>query len=195
MYKVFVNDRPMYVTNKAEDVVGKSWYVLDKKNVQHVIDELNSGNLADAFLYYEGEESVITILKGFLPLEIAGGGLVKNAKNKVLFIKRNGRWDLPKGKVDKGESWEAAALREVEEETGVTDLVMQGFLMTTYHILERKGIKKLKIVHWYKMETNYDAVLVPQAEEGITKVRWKGPKKTLKALKNTYANIELLFTI
>ncbi|PCE63611.1 NUDIX hydrolase [Sediminicola luteus] len=193
MYKVFMNDRPMYVTNNAEGFTDIPSFPLDKNGVAELIQKLEEASLDHGVLVREGHDNVITLLKGILPLEIAAGGVVRNPKGKILFIKRNGRWDLPKGKVDKGESWQAAAVREVEEETGVADIELLHFIQTTYHILERKGVKKLKEVHWYHMQTNFSGDLVPQLDEGITKVKWKGPKKTRKALRNTYANIKLLF--
>ena len=124
---------------------------------------------------------------------VAAGGLVKNKKGKVLFIFREGKWDLPKGKLDKGESMEDAAIREVEEETGVKGLKIVRYLQTTYHIFKRSGRYKLKKVIWFEMVTDFDGDLIPQHNEGITKVKWKGPKKTKKALENSYRNIRILF--
>ena len=99
----------------------------------------------------------------------------------------------PKGKLDKGETIEACALREVAEETGVKGLKIENFLQTTYHIFKRNGEYKLKEVHWYAMKTSYKGELKGQKNEGIEKVKWKGPKKIKKALDNSYANIKILF--
>jgi 8-oxo-dGTP pyrophosphatase MutT (NUDIX family) len=119
--------------------------------------------------------------------------VVTNKEGKVLFIFRNGKWDLPKGGVDKGETLEQAALREVEEETGVQGLKIENFLKTTYHIFKRNGGYKLKEVHWFAMRTSYKGELVGEAAEGIEKVKWKGPEKIKKALENSYTNIKILF--
>ena len=126
-------------------------------------------------------------------MEIAGGGVVTNKKGQVLFIYRNDKWDLPKGKLEKGESIEECALREVEEETGVKGLKIENFLRTTYHIFKRNGVYKLKEVHWYAMKTTYKGKLVGQKSEGIEIVKWKGPQKIHKALENSYTNIRSLF--
>jgi ADP-ribose pyrophosphatase YjhB (NUDIX family) len=123
----------------------------------------------------------------------AAGGLVFNQKKEVLFIFRKGRWDLPKGGVEKKESLEEAAMREVEEETGVKNLTITRFIDTTYHILKRNGTYKLKETYWFEMKTNYTGELIPQKEEGIKKAKWKNFDKTQEAIQNSYENIKLLF--
>lgn len=104
----------------------------------------------------------------------AGGGLVLNSQNEMLFIFRRGFWDLPKGKLDDGETIEACALREVEEETGVGNLLMQGFLGITHHqyfdpYLNEEVIKES---HWYNMKVKGVPKLIPQTEEDITAIKW-----------------------
>src|SRR5690606_30154599 len=103
---------------------------------------------------------------------IAAGGLVKNKDNEVLFIKRNGKWDLPKGRVERKEAIEDAAIRETEEETGVAELKIIKPLQITYHLFKRNGVTKLKETHWFEMFSPYTGNLTPQINEGITKVRW-----------------------
>ena len=123
---------------------------------------------------------------------IAGGGKVINEKGKVLFIFRNDKWDLPKGRIENNESIEEGAIREVEEETGVKDLTITKPLATTYHIFKRNRRYKIKITHWFEMSTTYEGELKPETLEGITKVKWLGKKKQAKALGNSYANIREL---
>jgi len=124
---------------------------------------------------------------------VAGGGLVYNDKKQILFIYRNGKWDLPKGKIEKGEDIKTCAIREVEEETGVKDLTIKKFITKTYHVFRRNGKLKLKETYWYEMHTTYEGDLIPQENEGIKKVKWKSFQKTQKALEKSYANIKLLF--
>lgn len=119
----------------------------------------------------------------------AGGGLVENEKGEVLFMFRKGKWDLPKGKLDPGETLEACALREVEEETGVGRLELKKFLLVTEHAYEEKGIPILKITHWYQMKTDSHQSLIPQAEEEISELRWIGPADFKIVLRNTYPSI------
>lgn len=136
-----------------------------------------------------------TLLKTFkskLPVVQAGGGLVRNQSGKMLFIFRKGKWDLPKGKIDKGETLEKGAKREVKEETGVKKLELNGLAGVTYHIFKRNDKYQLKETHWFHMTTTYTGKLKPELQEDITEAKWKGSKKTEKALENSYGNIRHL---
>lgn len=119
--------------------------------------------------------------------------MVYNKHQEILFIYRKGCWDLPKGKTEKGEAIEDTALREVCEETGVSGLKIKRPLSPTFHIMKRKGKYRLKITHWFEMQTDCEQELIPQTEEDITKVEWKDVKESQEALKNSYENIKLLF--
>ena len=144
-------------------------------------------------LFHSKKKKLLKHLRKKLPVVTAAGGLVINSKGESLFIYRNERWDLPKGKVEKHEAIEEAAIREVEEETGVKGLQITEFLMKTYHVFKRNGKYKLKVTHWFRMTTDYEGELVPEENEDITKVKWKDEKKVKKALAKSYANIRLLF--
>jgi len=110
-----------------------------------------------------------------------------------LFIFRNGKWDLPKGKAEGKESIESTAIREVEEETGVKDLEIIKPLKITYHLFKRNSKVKIKITYWFEMKTSFDGALLPQENEGITMVKWLNDKEIVEAMGNSYANIKLLF--
>ena len=127
-----------------------------------------------------------------LTLIKAAGGLVYNQENKLLMIFRNGKWDLPKGKKEKGEEIESCAKREVQEECGVSNLEITEKLMDTYHIYTHKEKKVLKRTFWYKMKTDFDGELTPQTKEGITKVEWVMHEDLEEKLKNSYGNIREL---
>jgi ADP-ribose pyrophosphatase YjhB (NUDIX family) len=124
----------------------------------------------------------------------AAGGLVYNTEGKLLIIFRNGKWDIPKGKVEKGESIEETALREVEEECGISNLnIVDPVPFISYHTYNHKGKNVLKPTYWYRMSCADDLALVPQTEEGITQVKWAN--KTFvknEVLKNTYNSIKNL---
>ncbi|MDX1601871.1 MAG: NUDIX hydrolase [Salinimicrobium sediminis] len=193
MYKVFVNDIPIILSTERD--MGEKYisFPLKEVKLKRIIKKINKGKLLYVNLYHDKKEKLLKHLFKKLPVVTAGGGMVLNSNNEVLFIYRNGRWDLPKGKVEKNESIEAGAIREVEEETGVKNLKISKFLQTTYHIFQRKGRYRLKVTYWYEMTTDYTGELVPEEKEGIKKVKWKNMEKAQKALTKSYANIKLLF--
>ena len=193
MYKVFVNELPLILTNKLSDTANGDYFLLNSAAIQDAIDALSKKKLKEAYIYHPNHEEILKKFTNKIPLVVAAGGVVTNKKGKVLFIFRNNKWDLPKGKLDKGETIEECALREVEEETGVKGLKIENVLQTTYHVFKRNGTYKLKEVHWYAMKTSYSGKLKGQESEGIEKVKWKGPKKIEEALQNSYRNIKILF--
>lgn len=193
MYKVFVNDSPLILTNKLSETVNGNYFMLNGSAINDAIDALANNKLSEAFIYHPNGEEIIRKFTKKIPLVVAAGGVVTNKEGRVLFIYRNDKWDLPKGKLDKGETLEECAIREVMEETAVKGLKIENFLKTTYHVFKRKGKYKLKEVHWFAMKTSYTGKLKGEKKEGIVKVKWKGPKKIKKALKNSYTNIRILF--
>jgi 8-oxo-dGTP pyrophosphatase MutT (NUDIX family) len=122
----------------------------------------------------------------------AAGGLVFNEKNELLMIFRRGFWDLPKGKVDEGETIEACAKREVQEETGLQRINIESFLTTTYHTYLLKGKTIIKPSHWFKMKHSGAETLVPQTEEDITAIKFMNKEEAYKLLDNMYPTIKLV---
>ena len=125
----------------------------------------------------------------------AAGGLVYNDKNQLLMILRNGKWDLPKGKLEVNENIEQCAIREVEEECGVSGLIITQQLQETYHTYEIKGQKILKCTYWFKMHSSFKGNLVPQIKEGITAVVWVEKQDIAEKLENSFGNITELLNI
>jgi ADP-ribose pyrophosphatase YjhB (NUDIX family) len=123
----------------------------------------------------------------FEVIEAAGGVVMK--ENKILFMKRLGKWDLPKGKIDKGEDYQMAAVREVEEECGVKAKILYKIGCTWHTFIQADKSHKLKKTVWFAMECINDAEKKPQAEESITKVKWTKPENIDKKLLNSYASI------
>ncbi|WP_291118397.1 NUDIX hydrolase [Flavobacterium sp. UBA6135] len=193
MYKVFVNDKPLFLTNEIQKETDFQLFLLESIDIKELIIKIFKNKVDKAFLYHPDEKEILKKLKTKIPVEKAGGGLVYNQNNEVLFIFRNKKWDLPKGGIEKGEEIEDTAIREVEEETGVTGLKIIKKLPKTYHIFKRNGRYKLKITHWFEMKSSHTGVMIPQANEGIEKAEWKNQAEIETALKNSYENIKLLF--
>ncbi len=120
----------------------------------------------------------------------AAGGMVFNEKDELLMMLRRGQWDMPKGKLDDGETIEACALREVEEETGISNLRLCEKLQTTYHTYAFQGRTVLKPSHWYKMEYAGNQDLVPQIEEDITELRWVDKIEAAELTQNAFPSIK-----
>ena len=116
----------------------------------------------------------------------AAGGLVSNEENKYLFIFRKGKWDLPKGKLDKGETFRTAAVREVEEECGITIDSCGEKICKTYHIYEVYGVPVIKKTVWYWMRADNQPDLSPQLEENITDAKWLAAGDFMLVRENTY---------
>ena len=193
MYKVFVNDRPLFLTNEIFKETDFQLFLLESVDFKQLIIKIFQNKIHKAYLYYPDEKEIMKVLKTKIPVNKAGGGLVYNKNGDVLFIFRNGKWDLPKGGTEKGEDIEQTSMREVEEETGVNGLKIIKKLQKTYHIFKRNGVYKLKITHWFEMQTDFDGIPEGQIDEGIDKVEWKNPTQIQEALKNSYENIKLLF--
>lgn len=193
MYKVFVNEKPLFLTNTIEKETDFQLFLLESIDIEQLIVKMFKNKIQKASLYYPDEKVILKKLKEKIPVAKAGGGLVYNKNGEVLFIFRNGKWDLPKGGIEKNEDIEHTAIREVEEETGVCGLKIVKKLQKTYHVFRRNGKFKLKITHWFEMTSSYEGTLTPQEKEGIEKAVWLKPEEIPVALKNSYENIKLLF--
>lgn len=192
MYKVFVNNKPIILTSKVEKETNFKNYLLKTVHIGKVIKDLKNTNLESARLIDKDENKLLKNFLKLLPNVVAGGGKVYNDKGEVLFIYRNDKWDLPKGGAERRETIDQTAIREVEEETGVTGLRITKPLEMTYHIFKRNGRHKIKVTYWFEMKTNFSGELVPQEKEGITKVEWLTKEQIVVAMNNSYANIKLL---
>jgi 8-oxo-dGTP pyrophosphatase MutT (NUDIX family) len=139
-------------------------------------------------------EMVFDFLKKNLYYIEAAGGFIKK-EDKFLFIYRFDRWDLPKGKLDKGETLEHAAVRECEEECAIKNLEIKQQLSSTFHVYKYKNSHALKQTFWFYMTTDYANTLVPQTEENITDVQWFDKKQiSAKVFPNSYFTIKDVVT-
>lgn len=195
MYKVFINDKVIFFTKNSK-------LLSDMENVLvlHYFDNSISTMLVN-FLKNDGKLKHLVFLtptpdkdfdsfKNNFEMIIAAGGKVSNTDGKILFIFRLGKWDLPKGKVEEGETLEVSAIREVEEECGISNLTILNHLKDTYHIYELNDKLVLKQSVWYEMKTDDTSKLIPQTEENITDARWMNDEEIQnEVLKNTYPSI------
>ena len=193
MYKVFVNDKPIILTDSLKRDNNFPVFVFKDLVIDELIYRLKAGSIKGANLFSPNLEKSWEQFKQNFKVIKAGGGLVLNKKKEVLFIYRGNKWDLPKGRIEEGERINETAVREVEEECGITNVFIDDFLITTYHLFSFNGESRLKETHWYLMNSTHEGVLTPQLEEGITKVIFKNENESLKALEDTYANILLVY--
>jgi 8-oxo-dGTP pyrophosphatase MutT (NUDIX family) len=195
MYKIYINETPLYLKSTAElsesadsrTLVAR--YAGRPKFLLHYADMLEKGKRFDRVILYADQlEQLFQDFVSHYVIVKAAGGVVQNSNNEVLFIFRRGWWDLPKGKIDNGETPAAAALREVMEETGLQQLVLGESLDTTWHTYREGKQRILKVTYWYKMQS--DAThMTPQVEEGIEKVCWLDAPTFLNQQPKLYASI------
>ena len=193
MYKVFFNQKPLILTNKIQDFSDTEPLLFIKyTSVTQIIKALKSSKNSKVFLYHKDIDKLWKGFKKKFPIVEAAGGLVKRTDNKLLFIFRNNKWDLPKGGVEKKELIIDAAKREVKEETGVGDIIVQKKISETYHIFKKGKRFRLKKTYWFKMSTTYTGKTKPQTEEGIEKIKWVSNKNIEDILNDAFENIRII---
>lgn len=190
-YKIFIQNTAFYISSDQEFLSSKS-IVVKEEDIKFSISSLKalSKDVNSVGVYsLETEKCFEKVLTCFDMVK-AAGGMVFNDENEVLWINRLGKWDLPKGKIEEGESIEEAAIREVEEETGITDLIIEKKLCSTFHTYDIYGDENVKETYWFLMRTSFMGEGVPQEEEDITEVKWMGKKEMNDvAMINTYESI------
>ena len=195
--KIYFNDKPLFLCDNIDEVVEPFVHhddavfidELDSHTVKSMIYEMQLEKIhAGVFFHANLEELKKAFFKKFTLVQ-AAGGLVKNERGENLLIFRRGKWDLPKGKLDKGESLEECAVREVEEETGLQNIKLLAPLLVTYHTYHEGTKFILKESHWYKMKTQSNQELTPQAEEDIQQVIWVSDKDLSKYMKEAFPSV------
>ncbi len=175
---------------RDDEIVTKVLRITNEKEmVVFVKDFRDHQDLVNFILEGMPPKHLFRLFKKYFNYVKAAGGIVKNPAGEYLFIKRFGIWDLPKGKLKKGEVPREGALREVMEETGVTDLKTEKKLANTYHIYQRNGKTILKKTHWFLMTATGNQPLIPQTAEDITEVVWLGRENSLAALSESYRSL------
>ena len=197
MYKIYVNGTPLHLVHSsyenlpvpgADEAVFVMRYPGKKKFLLNYVDMLEKNRSYRAvFIHHHDLERLRDDFWQHFKIVEAAGGVVFNA-DRILMMYRRNSWDLPKGKIDRGETREVAAVREVEEETGLSGVERHELVATTYHTYREKKKRILKPTYWYRMSTGQEA-LVPQTEEDIEELRWVAPEGLFE-LGEMYGNIE-----
>ena len=162
-----------------------------KEKCKKVFSKIKKSSLTQFLIEGNPEENLAQIKKEFKTIK-AGGGLVFNDK-QLLFIFRRKKWDLPKGKLDKGETIEECAIREIKEETGLSNVILENFIDVTFHFYYEKEKLTLKETHWFEM-TSGDTTTEPQLEEDIEKISWVSEHQWQEFFQNSFPSIELIIT-
>ena len=193
MYKVFFNNKLIKLTTELSPSTDEvPLFFIKYISEEEIIRALKSKIIKQIKLYHSKEEKLMMHFNNKFKTVEASGGLVKNKSNCILFIYRNNKWDLPKGKIRKSESIEEGALREVIEETGIKDLKIKNQIDTTYHIYKGPIKHKIKKTYWFLMESDYLGKFKPQIQENITLVKWIKINEIPKLLEKSYKNIKRL---
>ncbi len=198
MYKIYINETPLLLQEISArskekldpEKILQARYVGKQKSLFHYIDLLEKHpKMEEIRLLATDLEKLWADFKGLYKIIEAAGGLVTNPDGEILFIFRMGWWDLPKGKIEKGESIESAAVREVAEETGCTNIKLGRKLLNTYHTYKTgKGKRVLKKTHWFHMEAPTQN-LIPQTEEDIELAQWMSTNSFFAKDRIVYRNI------
>ena len=196
-YKIYIKDKPFFLTEELEEEI----LPYSHHDDAILIDELSSQGLHTA-LHEIAQEKVHALIyrhsplealktafwKKFMPIQ-AAGGLVLDDEGRVLMMFRRNKWDLPKGKVDEGEDTQTAAIREVQEETGIESIDCGDLLLITYHTYNDYGHPMIKETYWYSMKAKSGQALKPQLEEDITEVGFYDAADVVIHCTNTFPSI------
>jgi 8-oxo-dGTP pyrophosphatase MutT (NUDIX family) len=196
--KIYFGDKPVYLCNEVDAYLNEIMHhpdavfidELSGPAIKSLLHEIVKEDFHAGIIWNEDLEKLKkAFFKHFTPVT-AAGGVVENEKGDILLIFRRGKWDLPKGKLDKGETIEQCALREVMEETGLTNVALKQPLTITYHTYDEFGKHILKDSHWFQMNVSGKQELTPQTEEDISELKWVKKKELNNYLNNTFPSVK-----
>ncbi len=195
--KIYYNDKPLILTTDMEaymesNPVAEMYQFFTGatlKSFNQAFQFMDRPGNVGAIIEDISYQALLDQLHAMYTPIMAGGGLVYNEGGELLMIYRRGKWDLPKGKLDEGENIAECALREVSEETGLTQLRLGNKLGDSFHIYTQDGIQFLKQTVWYIMYGSSTDQLKPQKEENIMEARWVPEKELGSLASRTYEAI------
>jgi len=196
--KIYFGDKPVFLCDEINAEIHEFMHhpdaiFIDEINapaINTLMHEIAKPEFHAGIVWHKVFDKLKTSFFKHFTLVLAAGGLIINEKDEVLLIFRRGKWDLPKGKLDKGESIEECAVREVREETGLQNIALGKIAAITYHTYHEFGKHILKESHWYHMKGQAIEKPVPQVEEGITDIKWIPRNKLDKYKQETYTTIK-----
>lgn len=194
MYKVFFNNKTILLKQSEDEPDDEAFLHKCNERMNNILSVIWQENGPDELIFEHADlEKLYKDFESNFKLVEAAGGLVFNEAGEFLYIERHGIPDLPKGKIEKNEKIEDAAIREVSEECGINGQKIVKPLPTTFHIYEFKGKKILKKTYWFLMKYSGNEKLVPQTKEGITKVAFVDKNQASELASKSYRNLEELF--
>ncbi len=197
MYKVFSGERSIIISEKALETEKQGTKVIAFSSAEELHKEYKQFSRSSDLkhlLITGNEERAWKVFRSLFVYIKAAGGLVQNDKGDLLMIYRNKHWDLPKGKMESGETPDQTAVREVEEECGVTKLKITNELMLTHHIFFQDKYECIKRTYWYEMKCSDLAKPKPQAKEGILKAEWLRRDDVKKVWNKIYPSLREVIT-
>jgi 8-oxo-dGTP pyrophosphatase MutT (NUDIX family) len=195
MYKVFIDNIPIYFEKEEKfhsNLPNHYFPVLAPEKYNNFVKDVIFVDRNDNIVVKSSnpQGTFKSFFSDFKFIKASGGLVFNPLNNKYLFIKRNGFWDIPKGKIEKGENKEDAAIREVQEECGFDKLELGDLIIETYHTYFAFGKHHLKKTYWYKMISTDVKNLTPQKEEGITELIWLEKEGWDIIRENTFLSIQ-----
>jgi 8-oxo-dGTP pyrophosphatase MutT (NUDIX family) len=201
--KIYFNNKPLFLCDAITEELepyrhhDDAVYIdeLNTHTVKSMLHEMQLDKVHAGIFYHPNLDELKKAFWRKFTIIQAGGGLVENGHNEILIIYRRGKWDLPKGKLDEGETIEQCAVREVEEECGLTNIQLGPLLLTTYHTYNESGKAILKESHWYKMKVPGSPQLVPQTAEDIHEVKWIAKTGFAAIMSKTFPSIKYFLAL
>lgn len=196
--KIFFDNKPLFLCDDVDASLQPYLHHDDaifidefsSQAVKSMVHEMEQPNIHAGIYFHKDFEALKKAFFKKFTLIFAAGGFVQNEKEEVLMMFRRGKWDLPKGKLDKKESMEDCAVRETEEETGLKNIKLLSPLMTTYHTYHEGSRHILKETKWFKMKVSGNQMLIPQADEGISKLVWVNNDGIKKYQNNSFPSVQ-----
>ncbi|HRD53828.1 MAG TPA: NUDIX domain-containing protein [Flavobacteriales bacterium] len=196
-YAVWVGGKPVEISTAAPDeAVREHWLLVNAGSdaeLDSALDGLNRPEVFGLMLFSANGYDAWQAFCARHKLVVAAGGAVEDERGRLLVIHRRGHWDLPKGKLDAGETSAVAAVREVQEECGLRRLLIVEELPCTWHTYTEKGRLWLKRTDWFRMQASSKEQLMAQHEEDIDEVRWATRDELPEIIAGSYPSLRIVF--